>query len=119
MLTENEVANQSYRNREYADSAVARSMAFLLDKEKGNRLKQFECAYCFYFRGGRLSGQAFTSWKCAVCDKESMHGNTGVPRVCGDCAKTHSLCVECGGDVHLRSWRKPTLSASADKKDTV
>lgn len=108
-IDEARVSEMSFRNKESAQFAVARSMAYLTDSEKAKRLSQNRCSYCFYMNGSKLAGQAFTEYNCGVCDKDLMHPNTAVPVACEDCAKKHCLCVDCGADLHLRSGRKSTL----------
>lgn len=95
--------------REYGDFNVARALRYAAGLDQKSRLPENKCRYCFYMGGG-LAGQAFTNWKCVVCDKEDLWPNTAVPKVCSKCAKKNELCVTCGGDVHQRTgrrkWRK-------------
>ena len=106
--TENDVSSASWNARERIEVTCARAMAVLLDNERSERTRRLECKCCFYLRSG-LAGQAFTEWKCVVCDTQDTWANTSTPRVCVACAKKHSLCVRCGGDIHMRSRRKATL----------
>ena len=108
-LTEGRVSELSFRHKEYAQFKIARALAYLIDKDKSARLKALTCSYCFYFNSGSLAGQAFTEWTCEVCEKDQMHSNTGVPIACDACAKRHSLCKECGSDLHGRCRRKGSL----------
>ena len=107
-LTEDDVQWTTDRNVEANGFTVARAVRLAADLDKRDRLKANMCKYCFY-RGSRMVGQAFTPWTCRVCLKEDQHHNTGVPRVCSPCGKKHSLCLECGGDIHDRRRRKATL----------
>jgi hypothetical protein len=81
---------------------VAKALFAVADGEREKRLQVHECAYCYYLRGPRLVGQAFTDWKCLACGVEGSHPNTGVPRYCNACSDAYHLCVECGGDLSLR-----------------
>ena len=81
----------------------AKEMEF--DTDRAARLKALLCKLCYY-RGGRIAGQAFTEWNCAVCGKADQHPNTATPVVCADCAKEHSLCRDCGADLELRTKRR-------------
>jgi hypothetical protein len=88
------------------DSAIVSATMAQADSDRANRLAARECKVCFYLRGARFTGQAFTDWTCAACGKKDMHANTGVPRYCNDCADGYGLCVECGADVELKTRRK-------------
>lgn len=104
--TEDDVALRSRRAADCCDMACAQAVRSLLDRDAEKRIEARECRYCFYHTGGRLSGQAFTAWTCAVCGKEQPPWpNTGHPLVCTKCAKEHTLCVRCGGDFHMRTKR--------------
>lgn len=82
------------------------------DEEREARVAACQCLRCWYCRRDTITGQAMTMWACGLCAKETMHSNTGVPRLCKACAATHNLCAECGGDVNgnieRREWPKPT-----------
>lgn len=89
--------------------------AFEADSESTLRLAKCECKTCFYLRRSRVGGAAMTTWYCGVCGREGLHGSTATPRACIDCAKEHSLCSHCGGDLEMRDKRRkfPPLSTSA------
>ena len=85
--------------------AVHRQSAFFNeDPERGIRLAKQECMFCHY-AAGRLGGAAMTTAQCAICGKEKVFGNTCVDILCQDCAKKHSLCLHCGGDVDTKQRR--------------
>jgi hypothetical protein len=48
--------------------AVVRAMLDKCEKDMGRtaRLKSLECPSCYYLRGGRIAGQAFTKYNCKV-----------------------------------------------------
>lgn len=113
--SENDVSHQSSNKLEFARYQIAHVMEYLTDPRSSERLKLRECSYCYYLNSSRLAGQAFTEWACRVCNQESMHSNTYTPKICISCAHTHSLCVICGADVHLRVRRKSTLDQDSTK----
>ena len=108
-LTEADVKNRTQINKVASEKACSVIEEYTKDKQKQAREGLCKCRYCYYLRGARLAGQAFTEWNCGVCDKESMHCNTSTPVVCMDCAKKHSLCSSCGGDLYDREKRKPSI----------
>lgn len=78
------------------------------DAHKAERLGAYECKWCFYFRGDRIAGQAFTDYICAVCREEYSWSNTAVPTICPKCASHLQICKRCGADLDFkkRSERK-------------
>lgn len=76
------------------------------DENRDSRLAQGLCLHCFYLAGATLAGQAFTEYKCCVCEEKNMHPNTAVPDVCLDCSKKHSICTDCGADLDLTYAKK-------------
>lgn len=42
-----------------------------------------------------LVGQAFREYTCEYCQQEKMHPNTGVPRICPECAQKENKCSYC------------------------
>lgn len=68
------------------------------DTKREQRLAAQECKLCFYLRG-RMAGQAFTDYQCRYCKETKSHPNTAVPNFCPECAKTLSICVDCGADL--------------------
>ena len=94
------IAEASRRALERRGDVIAKALLFANDTEKEKRLKEMLCPSCAY-GGGYLVGQAFTKWNCFACDKEGMHHNTGVPRLCLDCAKELALCSRCLADINL------------------
>ena len=43
-----------------------------------------------------ISGQAFTSYECNLCNKKYNHPNTGTPKICSKCATITNRCTDCG-----------------------
>lgn len=105
-LTEDDINQVGWRHKEYAQISIAKAMAYLIDRDKKDRLKKQECAYCFYFCSSRIGGQAMTNWNCKACGRQDMYGNTAVPSICNSCATKHALCTRCAGDVHMRVSRR-------------
>lgn len=94
-----EVSKDSdYWNERYIRDAKRMAASFELDPEEEKRKKDLNCKRCYYSHG-RLAGQAFTDYKCRICDKENSHSNTAVPKICPQCSATFNLCVECGGSI--------------------
>lgn len=109
------VQSATDRAKTYSESYIRRSLEFLTDSRKKDRLKKSECRWCFYFRSDRLGGAAMTNWYCGVCEKEGLSGSTACPRVCLPCGEAHKLCVECAGDLHMRVMRKFEPSPDSGK----
>ena len=51
------------------------------------------CQTCF--NQGRIAGQAFRAFTCAICLKEKNHPNTNIPKVCKECAIDKNCCSWC------------------------
>jgi hypothetical protein len=64
------------------------------DARREARQARGECHACFYLRG-QICGQAFTSYKCRLCEQEFQHPNTAVPKLCGPCAEREGRCRRC------------------------
>lgn len=92
--------------RRHAEEAVQAVKDYEADSEKTERLTAGECKRCWYLWRGRVAGQAMTTWYCGVCGVEDMWGNTGTPKVCKACSTEHTICRECGGDLHMRANRR-------------
>lgn len=43
-----------------------------------------------------LGGDALTPYKCEICGKIQVNGNTAVPKICEKCAMITNRCQECG-----------------------
>jgi hypothetical protein len=86
--------------------------AMATDPRQGERLKKHECRACFY--SGRISGAAMTERDCMSCGGEQQYGSTATDALCLPCAKAHSLCKHCGGDLDMRTqrkhWPEPTIT---------
>ena len=119
-ITENDVSVDTHYRRQSAEKTVLQAMAYLKDADKKERVKQNLCGYCYYINNVRLAGQAFTSYNCAVCDKEFTHPNTDTYKLCDKCASKYELCKYCGSDIFLilfkeilkfffKNWRDPFI----------
>lgn len=100
------------RARQYADDTRRHVDAYATDQSREQRLAARQCPWCFYFRGSRLSGQAFTDWKCSGCGQDFSHPNTAVPMLCPDCSDKHQACTECCADLELRQRRSLTIKVA-------
>lgn len=74
------------------------------DTHKKARLEAHECKGCFYFDS--LGGAAITTQPCACCGIEQTYSSTNTDVLCMACAKEHSLCKHCGGDLDMRPLRR-------------
>ncbi len=63
------------------------------DPRLKDRLARHECKACHYQI--RITGQAFSAYTCQMCGKEDKHHNTGVPKLCDNCADKSILCAHC------------------------
>lgn len=81
--------------------ALSKAAIIAGDAHKERRLAARECRWCHYIRT-QIAGQAFTGWKCTLCEHEGRHPNTAVPRVCDGCSDVFGLCVTCGGDLEMK-----------------
>lgn len=75
------------------------------DLGKEERLVDHRGQPCRYLRVG-IHGQAFTKWTCQLCPATGEHHNTGVPRLCEECARAYNLCRWCMADIGLNHRRK-------------
>ena len=100
------IAEANHRARHYVDLYASRALKLLHDPDRAKRLEAGECVACFYLRGDRICGQAFTEWECGQCGKQDMHSNTGTPKFCADCSWKYCVCTQCGADLGLRPRRK-------------
>jgi hypothetical protein len=71
-----------------------------VDEHKHSRQSQRHCKSCYYMRTA-IVGHAFTDYQCCNCGKTATWHNTGVPKLCPECADRKGLCIRCGGD---REW---------------
>ncbi|MBC8738568.1 hypothetical protein F6X40_17560 [Paraburkholderia sp. UCT31] len=92
------------RSRMYVDSILALAREIETDARKSLRLEKQECKSCFYRQ--RVGGASMTSQPCACCGKLMQFGSTATDALCPECAKEHSLCKHCGGDLEMRPRRR-------------
>jgi hypothetical protein len=92
------------RAKQYCQDLYARADEVANDNRQDEREKAQECKACFYMP--RIGGCVMTTQPCMCCGKEVMFSSTATDRLCLDCAKKHSLCKRCGGDISMRSRRK-------------
>ena len=70
----------------------------------GGRLEKMICEKCK--QKNVIAGQAFTRYKCEVCEKECMHHNTNTPKLCKECAQKLRKCQRCGEDLRVNNTGK-------------
>lgn len=86
------------------DHIVALADKLTTDPDKKNRLIKSECKPCYYIN--RVGGCVITHKECMICGIEVTSSSTDVSVLCVPCAKEHSLCSHCGGDLNLRVGRR-------------
>lgn len=89
-----------------SEDYVAKSLQFLSDGNKADRIRRGLCKTCFYFRLSRVGGAAMTSRPCGICGEEQHYGSTATDPLCLACANEWKLCKQCGGDSLMRIRRK-------------
>lgn len=93
------IQSATRRAEDYAHDSVRRVQRYLVDDEQRERRTiSGYCRWCWYRRSGSLAGQAFTAYRCARCNNEEQHSNTGVPMLCKACTDETELCRGCCGD---------------------
>lgn len=43
-----------------------------------------------------VAGQAFTQYRCKLCNKKYSHPTTATPKICSSCAEITGRCKDCG-----------------------
>lgn len=89
----------------YVDETLKRVTALQNDSEQEQRLRAHFCKSCFYVLSA-IGGAAMTTQPCACCGKDQLYGSTYTDALCLDCAKEHTLCKHCGGDLDMRERRR-------------
>lgn len=85
---------------------LKRAEEIIHDTDKQARLQSCRCQACFYVRSG-ISGAAMTYRECGICGKDELYGSTNTDSLCIECAKENGLCKHCGGDIEMKTRRKP------------
>jgi|CXWL01.1.fsa_nt_gi hypothetical protein len=97
---------RTHYNKDFAAKLRHSLNEFDSDTHKKVRVEARKCKVCFYLRGTRISGQAFTTTLCQSCGVSMTFPTTDVDFYCLPCSKELLLCVDCGGDINLRSRKK-------------
>lgn len=58
------------------------------------------CKKCLFEEKGMLSGQGFTDFKCALCDRIDTWHNTNTPKFCHECSVKLNMCQRCGAPLN-------------------
>lgn len=90
--------------RSQVEAAVQRARDLDEDSDKTRRLARQFCKACHYFP--RLAAQASAVQPCACCSAPQQYSSSATDALCPPCAKTHSLCKHCGGDLEMRTGRR-------------
>lgn len=90
----------------YVKSAIERARDLEDDSDKECRIKKNLCKSCHYILSA-FGGAAMTTQPCGICLEDQMYGSTFTDALCLKCAKENGLCKHCGGDIELKSRRKP------------
>lgn len=108
------LVSNTNRAKSRVDSALALAQRLTDDSDKTARLGAQLCKACHYF--SRMAGAACTAQPCACCASPQMYGSTATDVLCHSCAKEHSLCKHCGGDLEMRVARRkwPTDTPAPD-----
>lgn len=99
----------SAHSQEKVATKLAEALVLATDARKEQRLAIHLCSCCYY-QGASYSGQAFTAWKCTLCDTPGMYSTTDVPLICPTCSDSFGLCRGCGGTLGM------TRKTSYDKR---
>jgi len=99
---------QTTMANERADKAVKLGEAIKYDSGREGRIVACQCKACFYTKAvyGRMAGAAVTRQPCACCIVLQTYGSTSTDALCMACAREHSLCKHCGGDLEMRAGRR-------------
>jgi hypothetical protein len=95
----------SSRSHSYLRDLLERARRAEQDVDRQARLAKGFCVSCHYVIG-RIGGAAMTSQPCACCLAPQMYASTNTDALCLPCAKEHSLCKHCGGDLDMRERRR-------------
>lgn len=109
-FTKSALVSATSRSKERVEDTLALAERIKSDLDMDERKKAQLCKACFYFTA--LGGSRITSRECAGCGKDQVYGSTNTDALCMDCARKHSLCKHCGGDLEMRVKRRnwPTVS---------
>ena len=108
------IAEANRRALERRGDIIAKALTVANDTHREKRLEGMLCIICS--TENYLSGQGFTRWRCFHCDREDMHHNTHVPRLCIECAKKLALCRHCLADINLEIRYRVSISKTNAKR---
>jgi ribosomal protein L32 len=98
------LVSNTNRAKRRVDDALELAERLVNDTDKAARLERHLCKACHYF--SRMAGAACTTQPCACCASPEQYGSTAPDVLCHPCAKEHSLCKHCGGDLEMRVGRR-------------
>ena len=113
------MVSNTNRAKSRVDDALAQAKRIADDTDRKARLERQFCKACFYFT--RMGGAACTTQPCACCASPERYGSTATDVLCKPCAKEHSLCKHCGGDVEMRVGRRkwPVANTPTERNDAA
>lgn len=100
------VRTASHFSRQHLDEWIMRAELAYTDKNREQRQAAQLCRWCFYGRGSRVAGQAFTDRACEGCETVVTYPSTATNPLCRDCAFKYGLCLSCCADVDLANRTK-------------
>lgn len=119
-LTEEWMRTRTSHARTAVDTVLMKARLIEADSRKTERVEACQCKACFYAHPDRIGGQALTESACGLCGKPLHFSSTCVDALCPECAKAHSLCTHCGGDLEMRTGRRkwPTAVIMPEREVT-
>lgn len=99
------------------EASIQLAQTLVRDERKEERLAKQECKACFYYT--RVGGASMTTQPCACCGKDEVYASTNTDRLCKACAKEHSLCRHCAGDIDMRPLRRLWPESQDHTKEPV
>lgn len=91
---------------DYVANTIARADAARNDSDRTARREKSLCPCCYYIERSRAGGASITHQPCALCGADQSYGSTATDALCLPCAREHSLCKRCGGDLEMRPRRR-------------
>lgn len=104
VMNQGNMVGATYAAKAAVTDLLAIAKEIETDARREERLARNECRACFY--RPMWGGAAICEQDCMCCGNEQMYGSTATDVLCLECAKRHSLCKHCGGDLEMRTRRR-------------